>query len=370
MLANYNFHGLHKPPSENFYALPENLKAVQTKVMYVGVPHPTLKRRLTWTLAGTGAGREGLLLAPQLSGMMHVPFEQLMSEGPYTIGAFPERTDWKSRAINMGVYVNPDIAPHISGESGRLIDNPFRYRMLEDRWWGSWSATEDGYLGVWTRTHGWRWLRVRLASDSKTAFELDPTAYENNFMQWDMSIVATNPYWAKRDEFATWKNTIETSTIWDKIEDLLNEFIPGLHVGEGKIKIPNRGDQPAYPKFIVSSPGKAWIKEGDHWIELPLLTPKDGYVLVDTDPNARTLTASTDPVDPLLFRILRNSQLLDFLLHDILDTGLPVWRRFDKSFSPASRIPPKTLATLEVRHSNADGTITAICPQRYAMAYG
>jgi len=365
-LVNYSLHG---PPDTDFYGLPDYLRATTTKIVYVGVPHPTTKERYRFTLSGTGAGKEGLILAPVLSGMMHVPFEQLMSEGPYTVGAIPERTDWKKRVINMAVQVNPDIAPHISGNSGRLVDTPFRYRVLEDRWWGSWSATEDGYLGVWTRTTGWRWLRVRLASDPKTAFQLDPTAHGNNFMEWEMEIVATQPYWAKRMEFATWNNNADTSTVWDKIEDLLNEFIPGLDVGEGAIKIANRGDQWAYPKFIVSSPGKAWIKEGDHWVELPLLTPKDGYVLVDTDPNARTLTASTDPVDPLLFRILRNSQFADLILHDLLATGLPVWRRMKGSFSEASKIPPKTLTTLHVRHSNANGSITAIMPQRYAMAY-
>ncbi len=368
-MADFNLHGIHKPPTEDFYGLPEYLKATKMKVVYIGVPHPSTGKRLMWNLAGTNEGREGVILAPQVSGMMHVPFEQLMSEGPYTIGAIPERVDWKKREINFGVHINPDVAPWIS-RNGEIIDNPFRYRILEDRWWGSWSAKEDGYLGVWTRTHGWRFLRVRLASDPKTAFQLDPTAMDNNFMTWDMTIVAVQPYWAKRSEYSTWKNTIDTSTIWDQIEDLLNEFIPGLDVGEGVITVPNRGDQASYPKFIVSSPGKAWIQEGDRWVPLPLLTPQDGYVLVDTDPNARTLTASTDPVDPLFYKILHNSQLLDFLLHDLLSSTLPVWRRMRESFTEASLIPPKTIAKLKVRHSNANGSITAIVPQRYGMAYG
>lgn len=117
--------------------------------------------------------------------------------------------------------------------------------MIEERWWGSWSATEDGYLGVFTRTHGWRWLRVRLAEEPKDAWELDPVTFGNNFMTWNMSIVATQPYFAKRTEFKTWQNDIDTSTLWDKIEDLLNEFIPGLDVGEGAIRVPNRGISPS-----------------------------------------------------------------------------------------------------------------------------
>lgn len=90
-------------------------------------------------------------------------------------------------------------------------DTSFRYRMLEQRWWASWSEKEDGWLGVFTRTHGWRWLRVRLAEAPKTAFELDPAAFENNFMQWDMTIVAAKPHWAKRMETVTWVNGADTS---------------------------------------------------------------------------------------------------------------------------------------------------------------
>lgn len=366
-MTNYSLTG---PPSTDFNALPEYLRATHTKVIYVGVQHPTLKKRLVWNLHGNYAGKEGLMLAPQISGLMHTPFEQLMSEGPYQVGAVPERVNWKKRAISMAVMVGADVAPWINFDTSKIINSPFRYRMLEERWWGSWSAKEDGYLGVWTRTHGWRWLRVRLAEAPKTPFTLDPTAFDNNFMQWDMDIIAVQPYWAKRAEHKTWKNTIDTSTVWDLIEDLLNEFVPGLDVGEGVITIPNRGSEAVYPKFIVSSPGKAWIQEGDRWVPLPLLTPQDGYVLVDTDPNQRTLTSSTDPVDPLFFRILRNSQLLDFLLHDLITSTLPVWRRMRESFTEASMIPPKTVANLRVRHSNADGSITAIVPQRYGMAFG
>jgi hypothetical protein len=107
------------------------------------------------------------------------------------------------------------------------------------------------------------------------------------------------------------------------VEDILgacspaSKLIPGIHWGRQ-----HRHPQPRLNlrcKFLVSSPGRAWIQDGPNgrMIELPLLTPSDGTVLVDTDPTARTLTAATDPVDPLFYRIARNSQLLDFFLHDL-----------------------------------------------------
>jgi len=354
---------------EVFDNLPLNLRGVETKYVYVGVPHKKTGKRLTFNLLGSNKGREGLVLAPGADGIMHAPFETLMSEGPYQVGAEPERTDWKKRVMRIAVMVNPDIAPKIS-QHGELIDSPFRYRMLEDRWWGSWSATEDGYFGCFTRTHGWRWLRVRLANEPKTPFEFDPVAFGNNFMQWDMDIVACQPFWAKPVQTGEWQNTVDTSTLWSLIEDILNEFIPGLHVGEGTIRVPNRSDRPIYPRFLVSSPGKCWIQELDRWVELPLLTPQDGFVMVDTDPNAQTLSSATDPYDPLFMRILRNSQLLDLILGDLLDTTLPVWRRMEDRFTEAMQVAPHSQGIFRVRHSNANGKVVAFVPQRFEKAYG
>ena len=79
------------------------------------------------------------------------------------------------------------------------------------------------------------------------------------------------------------------------------------------------------------------------------------------------MTAATDPVDPLFYRIARNSQLLDFFLHDLTVSTLPVWRRFNGRFSVPW--PAKTINRIKVQHSNPAGTITAIMPQKFGMAY-
>lgn len=361
------------PPDTNFFRLDQRLQGLHTRVVYVGVPGSDGKRPW-WDLYGPNGGLQGAQLAPQVSGMMHVPFTQLISEGPYQVGGTHERVDWHKREISFAVMVG-------CGQP----DTVFRYRMIEQRWWASWSAKEDGWIGVYTRTHGWRWLKVRLAEEPKTMFSLDPAAMDNNFMQWDMTAVAVQPYWCKRIETSTWKNDGDGDggiphTPWDELTELVEDIvegllpgisnlIPGMHIGQGNIVIPNRGSEPAWPKFLVSSPGRAWIEDGPggRMVELPLLTPQDGYVLVDTDPTARTLTASTDPVDPLFFRIARNSELLDFLLHDIVNSTLPVWRRFNGRFT--TPWPAKTVNRITVRHSNAGGQITALMPQRYGMAY-
>lgn len=360
-------------PTPNFYSIDHRLQGLETKIVYIGIVGPDGKRPV-WDIWGPNAGGQGVIAQPGISGLMHVPFDQLVSEGPYQVGGHHERVDYRKRPIGMQVLVGVGA-----------IDTLFRYRMIEQRWWASWSATEDGFLGVFTRTHGWRWLKVRLAEEPKDEFVLDPAAFGNAAMSWNMNLVAVQPYWCKRIEQSTWVNDGEPGQIphtpWNELEDLvtdilkglvpgIDKLLPGVHVGEGNIVIPNRGDIPAWPKFLISGPGRAWIEDGPggRMIPLPLLSPKDGTVMVDTDPTARTLTATKDPVDPLFYRILRNSQFADFFLHDELDSTLPIWRRFNDRFT--TPWPAKTVNRIKVRHSNAKGTIVALCPQRFSMAYG
>jgi hypothetical protein len=361
------------PPDVSFFRIDQRLQSLETKIVFMGVPNK-LGKRPYWDLHGPQAGAQGIQLAPQVTGLMHTPFQQLVSEGPYQVGATYERVDWGKRDIQLQVHVG-------IGDP----DTIFRYRMVEQRWWESWSAKEDGYLGVFTRTHGWRFLRVRLAEDPKTMFVLDPAAMGNNVMSWDMKIIAADPYWCKRQETTFWQNTGEgdggvPATPWDDLEELIEDIaeglipgisalIPGMHIGEGNLVVPSRGDIPPWPKFLVSAPGRAWIEDGPggQMVELPLLFPQDGTVLVDTDPTARTLTAATDPIDPLFLRIARNSQLLEFLLHDLTASGLPVWRRFYGRFT--TPWPAKSVCRIKVRHSNAGGRIDVLMPQKYGMAY-
>ena len=207
------------PPDYDFWRLDKRLRSTEMRVVYVGVPDPDNDgKRRWWDLAGGVGGKQGLDLAPHATGFMHTPFASIFSEGPYMIGAAYERTDYRKREMNIGVMVGNSYAP----------DTSFRYRMLEQRWWASWSEKEDGWLGVFTRTHGWRWLRVRLAEAPKTAFDLDPAAFENNFMQWDMTIVATQPYWSKRIEKVTWKNSPDTAVDQQVAVDTVMQFITGI----------------------------------------------------------------------------------------------------------------------------------------------
>lgn len=379
------------PPNgeTDFYRIDTRLQALETRIVYIGVPDPLIGgQRRWWELSGKYAGAQGIMTGEQLAGLMHAPFTPKTDSGAYQIGATWHRTDWEPKQIAMAAMVNVGVGPA----------NSFAYRMLEQTWWNSWADDQDGWLGVYTRTHGWRFVPVRLASASKTAFEIDPISHDNCFMQWDMEITALYPMYAKRAITQTWTNSAATSTGWDVIVDTIDNILtaliadlgplaqastqvlanslPGRLVGAHTFSLANRGTWGAYPKYIVSSPGIAWLQNGwnadgsPRMNQLPLLEPSDGYVLVDTDPDSRQLTCVTDPIDPLFMQDLQNSGLLEILLGPEINSTKPIWQQLRTPFTESALIPPQSVANLTAWHSENGGTITAIMPQQYKMAWG
>ena len=327
----------------------EYLRSTKTKWVYI---HPSNNK--VWHLAGPGQGREGVVLAKELEGIMQPDFEIRYSEGPYLIGAIPERVDYKRRRINLGVVIQPN------GNVERPEEpNPFSYRLIEDSWWSSWSETVPGYLGSFTRTHGWRWLKVLLGESSKTAVSIDPTAHDNNSMQWNMAIDAPWPMYAKRSLTKKW------STIPNP-----DAMFKGIY--EGHIKIANRGTWPSHPKYLITGHGDVTIQDGNEGkiVKLPRFYREDGdFMLIDTDDSKRTVTTQKDPVDGQLYKFLRNSQLLDIVLHDVTSRRLPAQRRIPGGIGFDNVIPPRTVANIKVTHTNPAGTVTCIMPQHYRMAW-
>lgn len=323
------------------------LRSTATKWVYV---HPSNDK--VWHLSGAGQGREGVVLARELEGAMHPEFDIKYSEGPYLVGAIAERVDYKKRVINLGVVIQPNANPERPENP-----NPFSYRLIEDSWWSSWSETVPGYLGSFTRTHGWRWLQVTLGEASKTVVSLDPVAHGNNVMVWNMTLHAPWPLYSKRSLTKKWSATVDS-----------------LRDGrcEGLIKIANRGTWESWPKYLITGHGDVTIQDGTEgkMVALPTFYSSDGsYMLVDTDPTQRTITTEKDPVDTQLYRYLRNSQLLSVLLDDVGLSRLPAQRRIPGGIGFSGRIEPRTVANIKVTHSNPAGTVTCVMPQHYRMAW-
>jgi hypothetical protein len=363
-----------------FGMLPGKQQNLLTKMMWIGIDGSV------WQLAGNYAGAQGLTLSPHASGLMHSPFKSIFSTGPYQIGAIYERTDYPQRDINIGVMVGIDYG---GGDASALNTSNFRYRMLEQAWWRSWSPTQQGYFCIYTRTHGWRFLRAQLAEAPATPFELDPAAYDNNFMQWDMKITCTFPFFQKKMLTDSFSNTSATSISDTELLVLQaltgsgtllssNLVQPGVNIGQFTFNMFNNGDYPAWPKFFVSSPGIGWIQDGPggNMLQLPNLTAETGPILVDTDPTARTITSVMDSNDPALYDIFSASGLLDLILNPVVaastltstGTTLPLWSEFNNFFT--TPMPPHTQSAIQVFHSDPTGVINIYVPQQFDKAYG
>jgi hypothetical protein len=286
-----------------------------------------------------------------VGGIQHLPFIQLFSEGPYMPGAELERVDVKKREFSIGVIVNPNS----NAQDPLRHTTAHRYRMVESKWWKAWSRTENGWLGVYTRWTGWRWVKVILAP-MDTTFDLDPAAYGNNGQKYDMKLVACDPYYHKPSFSMTWKNTIDRVTMRAK----------GDHV----FTIANRGTAEAWASFLVD-PGQCYIQDGmtDRMVQMPIVYASDGYMMVQTDPNERTVVGANDPVDNAFYRFIRQAALLEFFLHDIADQGEPIWMRWTEPTVFTSPIPPKTVANIRVTHDQPDAAVTCIMPQAYETGW-
>lgn len=351
--------------------LPEELKAMQTRIVYIGVDGSH------WELYGPCAGREGVVLEKEFLGPMGVPFEHRWSEGPYTVGSTLERTDIRKRPMSFGVVINPNanIRARLNAPTETV------YRNTEARWHRAWSKRVHGWLGFFTRSTGWRWLKVLLDGGSQETLGMDPTAFRNNMRQATMNVVAADPYMYKRAFVSRTtgfdpdqpkvpvQNQGSTHKPWDW---LLNPNQPPTMVHTSQVRIVNRGQVSVWPRYIVSGTGRCWIQDGmtDTMVPCPELYESDGYMLVDTDPTARTFTTSKEPVDTAFYRFARQVEILDYFpaLADLGEKGLPAWRRSNGARFQSS-IPRETATTIRLYSDNPDAKVTALVPQKYETGW-
>jgi hypothetical protein len=325
----------------NFASLPKSLRGMNTHVVLLP-PNGSM-----FNLAGPNAGREGARLASQVLGDQSWPFDLVITESPYLMGAIVERVNIKKREFNVGVVIGNHAPPMTE----------YQYRMAEAHWWAGQDEAQDGWLGIYTRFSGWRWIPVRPSETVKTPQKVDNTAYGNNVSQWDLMWMAARPYFTKPALFREWSaSTAGMATTSDVLDE---------PVYKGILPLANRGDLPSYVSYYVSSPGTAVVMDnaGGTMVPLPTTQASDGNYWCDTEPSHRTLTAASDPVDNPLYKYLRSSVLLDFLLHKIDSLGLPLQLRFDRRF--VYSVPPNTVVTLKVEHTDPNGRILAVMPQRF-----
>lgn len=306
-----------------------------------------------WWLSGPREGTQGAVLGTNLDGILDVNFEHRYSEGPYMIGADRERTDYQKGVINLGVWIAPE-------NNNCRNYGPFAMQKIADSWRQSWSNTIPGFLGCFTRTHGWRFIPLIKGSAFKPDTTRSPTAFGNNALMYSMETHAPWPLYAKRAETRVWKATL----------DDIDEHGVATHV----FQIPNRSTwEKTYPKFIVRGAGDVTIQDGigGRQVPMPTLHPDvDGsYMMIDTDPSVQTITTEKQPIDSQLNRYMRNSQFLELLAPNKVEKAKPAQRRIPGGIEFDNALPPRTVAHLKVTHTNWQGSITAICPQFYTASW-
>lgn len=305
-----------------------------------------------WHLSGPRGGREGVNLATNIDGIMDPDYEIKYQSGPYIVGADAERVDYPMREINMGFVI-------AGGTAAANMTGPFRYRMIAAAWRASWSETVPGYLGCFTRTHGWRWLRVLKGKSPNGVMKFDPAAYGNNAEVWNVTLHAPYPMYAKRSLKEVWKAT----------PDLVDA---GNGVAHGVISIANCGTWRNYPKFLITGKGTVRVQDGTggKMVDLPEFYDTDGeFMLVDTDPNRQTIVTANEPASDNLAKFMRNSQLFEAMFHDQVQKSIHAQRRIDGGVLFDNSIPEQSVAHLRVEHTNPQGTVTCIMPQHYRTAW-
>lgn len=334
-----------------FNALPPNLQGMHTRFVYID-PLNNLHN-----LGGANKGLEGTRICTQVFGDQQWHFSQVLTNSPYIFGATIERQNIPERKINFGIVIGSQAPPMTE----------YQFRMAEDYWWAGQDESNDGWFGVYTRFSGWRWIPVRPDETVKTPAKMDATAFGNNAAQYDITWVASRPYFTKPARARTFQAANAGAAVAPPA-NLVTGVTPGLATDAyyfGTLPIANAGDLPSYVQFYVSSPGQAIVQDNDsnRLVPLPETAASVGTYWCNTEPGQRTLTAANDPQDNLIFDFIRQSQILQFFLSGVSNQGIPLQLQFQNRF--IYMIPPKTEVSFTVAHSNPNGVITAMVPQRY-----
>lgn len=326
-----------------------------------------------WPLAGLEGGIDGAFIAGDIEGLVHIPYDQVWTKPAYGAPRFVRAIEGRKE---------------ISFPLGLMSDSTLGWYDTHAAFWRGCKPKETGFFTLTTRRLGELWLPMQLL-DAKCTLRDDPG--RQKFALHDVVLaVDGDPRWRRPDV---------------RPAPFVRKSGPN---SAGVLRAANRGTEPAWPIYIISAPGKVWLPDGPNafttptsesnilsdWpqlarmfgipfidellgtltrqrtdtnmIAVPELQPGE-HAIIDTDPAHRLAITTKDPVDNLLKKFIRNSELLNWILGEYGDTGIPLLQRFEgRGFSVP--IPPRSVATLPVKHSKTGGKVYVQVPQRYEMA--
>lgn len=325
--------------------------------------HPATNWKV-WHLSGPREGIEGAVLAEGLDGVWDVDFEHRYSNGPYLIGAERERTDYQMRTVDFAAWINPNA------NKNRPAGGPFAMHKIEDSFRRSFSDKVPGFLGSFTRMHGWRFIPAILGGKWRREAKNSPLAVGNQSTLLSGTLHMPWPLFAKRAFTEVWKPSQD---------DIMRDGY-----AKHTFHLPNRGTFDSTPKFVVRGSSRddvtidekkglgVRIQDGNEgkMVPIPQLLDGDGsYMFVDTDQIRQTITTETEPIDGQIYKYMRQSQFLALLLNDTLEAKLPAQRRIPGGIGFDNPIPPQTVAHVTVTHTNPFGSIEMILPQYFRASW-
>lgn len=312
--------------------LPPEVRGENISVKIIG---PTGR---VWNIAGTDMGLQGAFIAGAIDGMVHVPFESVWTKPAYGPPRF-ERTVDSRREIALPIGLSSDTA--------------LGWYDTEAKFWNDVTADTTSFFCITTRRYGEMWVPVQLLEAPKDPMDWDPTRQgAKSFQIWNVILVVDgNPRWRQPDLTPP-------------------PFVSVQDGHKGVLRVANRGTEPSWPVYIVSAPGQVYLPDGydntAKMIKIPELLAGE-HTLIDTDPSHRIAISARDAADNPIKQFIRNADLLEWIFGEYGDSGLPVLQRFHgQGFSVP--IPPKTIATLPVKHSKTGGKIWVRIPQRFDRA--
>lgn len=208
-----------------------------------------------FTLAGQGAGEQGVWLGTEVEGIYDAPVKTIWTEHAHQIGASYAGMRNLRRDITFTAVV---------------VDTPDQpWEDSDSAWRKAWSYTRDCRL--WIETEGSRrFLNLRLSEQPLFKPEHDP--HQRRVEKVFMTCIAGDPWWYEDDETDTW--TLNTGTS-----------------GSGTVTVSNPTDQEIWLKWVLQGPGR-WVLPDFSWktdswanrlISMPLQVVGQEF-RVDTDP--------------------------------------------------------------------------------------
>lgn len=148
-------------------------------------------------ICGPNMGNQGICLLSGYSGLMHAPRTSIRESWAYQEGSTPSDFPRVEERIL-------DIRLSTKG------DTPYLWETIDSLLWKVLTFKRDAILRVFSDMSGFRDLKVRLERKPNDQMTFDPGYTQ--FMIWDITLVACDPWWRSTELISSWTNTAGTGS--------------------------------------------------------------------------------------------------------------------------------------------------------------